>query len=307
MDLTPPSLTTSPYSPQRSPLHPAYCVTSSYVTGSIIPPPYGSMIQVDPQLEQTMSAWSAASPATSTTSSMPSLMASDYEQYSGYDSSCLAAPYVGAPYGRPACNSPTFLRTPPPGLGDVSGRDHSGYVSRGGYVISSQEHKPKTPDSMSYNAVPGYSRSLPTRSHFTANPQYLSDEYHPQPPQKQPPHQHSSLMPSTPLPEADATWSRLKRKRRPLRKHTTKEDANFQCQIKGCGKFFSRSYNFKSHMETHDEKREYPFPCELDGCSKRFVRKTDLQRHHASVHTKERNFKCDYCGRLFARKDTLRR
>lgn len=86
---------------------------------------------------------------------------------------------------------------------------------------------------------------------------------------------------------------------------TTKEEANFQCEVKGCGKLFSRSYNFKAHMETHDSNREYPFPC--GECSKKFVRKTDLQRHHQSVHMKERNHKCDFCGRLFARKDTLRR
>jgi len=91
------------------------------------------------------------------------------------------------------------------------------------------------------------------------------------------------------------------------RKVTTKEDANFQCEVKGCGKYFSRSYNYKAHMETHDEKRAYPFPCPVGDCNKRFVRKTDLQRHHQSVHMKERNHKCDFCGRLFARKDTLRR
>ncbi|KAI6312574.1 hypothetical protein ACKVWC_006597 [Pyricularia oryzae] len=98
---------------------------------------------------------------------------------------------------------------------------------------------------------------------------------------------------------------------RPLKKTkrttTSKEDANFFCEIKGCGKMFSRSYNYKAHMETHDEKREYPFPCQASGCTKKFVRKTDLQRHNQSVHMKERNHKCDYCGRLFARKDTLRR
>ncbi|PBP25751.1 putative Transcriptional regulator prz1 [Diplocarpon rosae] len=94
---------------------------------------------------------------------------------------------------------------------------------------------------------------------------------------------------------------------RQLRKLTTKEDANFQCNIKGCGKLFGRSYNYKAHMETHDAGREYPFPCSTQDCNKKFVRKTDLQRHHQSVHMKERNHRCDYCGRFFARKDTLRR
>jgi hypothetical protein len=100
---------------------------------------------------------------------------------------------------------------------------------------------------------------------------------------------------------------RVARPRRAPRRLTTREEANFQCEVKGCGKLFSRSYNFKAHMETHDEKREYPFPCQVKDCNKKFVRKTDLQRHHQSVHMKERNHKCDYCGRLFARKDTLRR
>ncbi|PNY29454.1 Transcription factor Sp5 [Tolypocladium capitatum] len=112
-------------------------------------------------------------------------------------------------------------------------------------------------------------------------------------------------MPATP--SATTRSASLTRSRRGSRKHTTKEDANFQCSVEGCGKFFSRSYNFRSHMETHDEQREYPFPCFVNDCNKKFVRKTDLQRHHQSVHKKERNHRCDFCGRLFARKDTLRR
>lgn len=113
----------------------------------------------------------------------------------------------------------------------------------------------------------------------------------------------------SPSPSQDAlpSSSSVARARRQPRKHTTKEDANFECDVPGCGKFFSRSYNYKSHLETHDDKREYPFQCPLEGCNKKFVRKTDLQRHHQSVHMKERNHKCDYCGRFFARKDTLRR
>jgi hypothetical protein len=100
--------------------------------------------------------------------------------------------------------------------------------------------------------------------------------------------------------------ARHTQKRQP-RRLTTREEANFQCEVKGCGKLFSRSYNYKAHMLTHDEKREYPFPCLMDACNKKFVRKTDLQRHNQSVHLKERTHKCDYCTRLFARKDTLRR
>lgn len=97
----------------------------------------------------------------------------------------------------------------------------------------------------------------------------------------------------------------IARTRQP-RKLTTKEDANFHCHVKGCEKLFGRSYNFKAHVETH-ASHEYPFPCPLKDCDKKFVRKTDLQRHHQSVHMKQRNHRCDYCSRYFAREDTLRK
>ncbi|KAH8898428.1 hypothetical protein GQ53DRAFT_837335 [Thozetella sp. PMI_491] len=100
---------------------------------------------------------------------------------------------------------------------------------------------------------------------------------------------------------------RVARPRRALRRLRAPEESIFRCEIKGCDKLFSRSYNLKAHMETHDENRDYPFSCTVTDCAKKFVRKMDLQRHHQSVHMKEHNHKCDYCGRLFARNDTLRR
>ncbi|KXH51410.1 hypothetical protein CSIM01_13820 [Colletotrichum simmondsii] len=69
------------------------------------------------------------------------------------------------------------------------------------------------------------------------------------------------------------------RPKRAPRKMTSFADAQYQCQVAGCGKLFSRSYNYKAHLDTHDDKREYPFPCPVadcnkrhmdDGCSKRF-------------------------------------
>jgi uncharacterized Zn-finger protein len=144
---------------------------------------------------------------------------------------------------------------------------------------------------------------------------YLSDsgsttwhkpEYHHQP--MEPEHYYPGPPPPPSFLQHDTRRQyRVARPKRAPRRLTTKEEANFQCEIKGCGKLFSRSYNFKAHMETHDEKREYPFPCQVPDCSKKFVRKTDLQRHHQSVHLRERTHKCDYCARMFARKDTLRR
>lgn len=88
---------------------------------------------------------------------------------------------------------------------------------------------------------------------------------------------------------------------------TTREDGNYECTVDGCGKLFNRSYNYRAHMETHDVDRVHPFICALPDCMKRFRRKTDLQRHHQSVHLKEKSHQCEYCGRFFSRKDTLGR
>ncbi|TQW03255.1 zinc finger, c2H2 type domain-containing protein [Cordyceps javanica] len=86
---------------------------------------------------------------------------------------------------------------------------------------------------------------------------------------------------------------------------TAHQEGSFKCDVEGCGKLFTRSYNYKAHLETHDQRRQYPFHCHVHGCDKKFARKTDLQRHHQSVHMKERNHGCTFCGRFFARKDTL--
>lgn len=83
--------------------------------------------------------------------------------------------------------------------------------------------------------------------------------------------------------------------------------AIYKCETVGCGKLFERSWNYKLHLETHEDDREYPFPCTVPGCSKKFVRRTDLLRHSSSVHTQAKESRCDFCGRIFATKDTLRR
>lgn len=382
MDLTPPSLTNSPYSPHRKSIDspPPYaqlgCLSegpSADYTGldtsnQSCNNQYGSM--VDPNLTHpvdvgspfasldsipTSISWSAPNPATapspaaSTNSNMPNVLASDYDQFAGYDSSCLSAQYpASSAYSRTTSRSPGFMNTPPPSTNDVHGKDlGASFPPRSSFGLAQEplSHKTKVEDAMSYHSLPdnsqyGLQRGMPShnpssRTHFSANPNfYLGAELqgHPQSQSPAPPQLHpqvqsngtptqlsaqptapqllpTPLIHESPLPDAATrTWTRMKRpKRKPTRRHTTKEEANFQCMVKGCGKFFSRSYNFKSHMETHDEKREYPFPCQVPNCTRKFVRKTDLQRHHQSVHTKERNHKCDYCGRLFARKDTLRR
>jgi hypothetical protein len=90
------------------------------------------------------------------------------------------------------------------------------------------------------------------------------------------------------------------------RRLTPKKDADFQCHVEGCGKLFSRSYNFKAHLETHDKTRKHLFPCSVKDCDKKFEKKTDLERHHQSAHVVQRN-RCEHCSRTFAREDILRR
>jgi hypothetical protein len=86
---------------------------------------------------------------------------------------------------------------------------------------------------------------------------------------------------------------------------TAKEDANFQCHVEGCGTLFSRSYDFKAHLEMHDETHEHPFPCGVKDCDKKFDRQTDLERHQ-TVHKVQRN-RCEHCSQAFAKEETLKR
>lgn len=43
------------------------------------------------------------------------------------------------------------------------------------------------------------------------------------------------------------------------RELTTKEDAKYQGYINGCSNFFTRSANYKAHLETHTKNRDYPY------------------------------------------------
>lgn len=261
-----------------------------------------------------------APPVTGTSSStVPHMMSPDYHSFPPYDAS-IPPSYSGHDGYLPPSNHSFSHPPPPPSTSGPSRmpplppRSSYGYLqdptaqrvrmdSTGTYYspFERPSYSASTPASAPYSSEgPPYASNLSSDLSDTSMPPWPKQDYETSPGYGNPQASGSDL-------GLDRRSSKTNRTRRPSRKHTTKEEANFQCEVKGCGKFFSRSYNYKSHLETHDEKREYPFPCPIDGCTKKFVRKTDLQRHHQSVHMKERNHKCDYCGRLFARKDTLRR
>lgn len=67
----------------------------------------------------------------------------------------------------------------------------------------------------------------------------------------------------------------------PRRQKTTYEAARYICGF--CGKPFTRSFNFNTHMETHDPNRKKPYQCKYPTCFKTFYRPTDLKRHDQSV------------------------
>ncbi|KAL2214355.1 hypothetical protein CC79DRAFT_1363133 [Sarocladium strictum] len=351
MDLTPPSLTTSPASPQDkgfdSPPLPSStlggpdCSAASYPSPDLLDYPFKTVSPylTNESLPVLRDVWNSPdSMASNTNVSMGPTMAnvlpaSDYDHFSNYDPSLTTPFALGESYSAPppASSSANILRATPPVSRPASAATTSTTMeSRGSFSYLSGHLLPASKlDSLPTYAPPleahhFSSAGVPPMA-FTSNDNAFSNS--PQPffgdgslslwPKEE--LRPAPAEPSTPVQAATATSAQpsdsarnirktaSRQQRRPPRKHTTREEANFQCTVKGCGKFFSRSYNFKSHMDTHDERREYPFPCPLDGCTKKFVRKTDLQRHHQSVHMKERNHKCDFCGRPFARKDTLRR
>lgn len=83
------------------------------------------------------------------------------------------------------------------------------------------------------------------------------------------------------------------------------EEAKFVCNI--CNVGFVRAYNKKTHMARHDSNRTKEHVCAEDGCEMKFERRTDLIRHVGSVHLRIKDYRCEACGKSFARKDTKNR
>ncbi|KAK4144124.1 uncharacterized protein C8A04DRAFT_28245 [Dichotomopilus funicola] len=336
----PPALTRSPSSPantycpsERSSLdYPSpgmveqqYKISSMYGDQSCVTPSMDADLSLPPLDSMGHSDWNSATVIhpISSASAMPNILSADYDSFTTY-------PYSHDVYHSHPTSHPPSLHasTPPP----TASAPRSPAPMRTPYTPATSVPAPMTPR-VKMEGASDYSQSTEA-SHYpsprsihtsytsdsgpyasSTSTGYLSDngsaswskpEFQPLEPEhyyQAPPPPPSAFMHHDTRRHA----YRVNRPKRAPRRLTTKEEANFQCEVKGCGKLFSRSYNFKAHMETHDEKREYPFPCQVPDCTKKFVRKTDLQRHHQSVHLRERTHKCDYCSRMFARKDTLRR
>ena len=342
MDLTPP-LSRSPASPPNS-YCPSESSSLGYPSPDLVAQPYklssiygaGLPCSMTPPMDPDTSlppmeamgpaGWSQATvlQPSSSSGAVPSILSSEYDPFGSYEHGLAGAYAAHDVYASHASQEASLAGTPPPGshprspVPPPTSRTPLSYVS-GPSVVN-----PMTPRVKLETPAPDYNQNLdvghypsprsvqapysvdPSAYPATTTVGYLADAAVPAWAQPLEPGQYFTGSGSPTPGQAQDRSFRVARHRR-ARRLTTKEEANFQCEVKGCGKLFSRSYNFKAHMETHDEKREYPFPCQAGDCNKKFVRKTDLQRHHQSVHMKERNHRCDYCGRMFARKDTLRR
>ncbi|EXK80864.1 hypothetical protein FOQG_14636 [Fusarium oxysporum f. sp. raphani 54005] len=259
---------------------------------------------------------------TSTASSIleePDALYADFDAFAGYDS-CWPAPHqTHDAYLSPSRNLsasepplsstsqstrvPSIDTRPPYGYLQDPSNSRFGVEGSMGSYGQGYEPQPYSTAGSSTAAhqvdVAPFASNLPSSLGASGSTAWPKQEY-------EMPQFYSTPQNQLPDPGQKRRLLKTNKAKRPTRKHTSKEVANFRCKVKGCGKSFKRRHNYEAHREFH-EQCEYPMPCPVDGCTKKFVRGPDLQRHLHSVHMKKRNHKCDYCGRLFARKDSLKR
>ncbi|KAL7624446.1 hypothetical protein AAE478_006011 [Parahypoxylon ruwenzoriense] len=338
MDLSPPSLTRSPASPpstncSESPtldypspdfVDPVFKIASMYEQSCTAMPPHMDSDNSLPPLDvMTSAGWGGSTVIhPSSTSGAPNIMSADYDPFAHYEPS-MHTPYGHEFYSSHQAQASVLSSSTPPPLSsstsrspDISSRHAFSYphsvspIPRvkmegvGAADYTSGAELSQYPSPRSAHALPLEPSSYGSTAGSTG---YLSDvasgtwpksEY----PSLEPDSYYAGPGSAAAAFPQDRRQLRVPRaQRRQPRKMTTKEEANYQCEVKGCGKLFSRSYNYKAHMDTHDEKREYPFPCTVPDCNKKFVRKTDLQRHNQSVHMKEKNHRHmeDGCSKRF--------
>ena len=110
---------------------------------------------------------------------------------------------------------------------------------------------------------------------------------------------HTDMLPSQ-IPKVNVTTGRTANASHRRRK----QDANFVCNVPGCGSTFTRGFNLKGHLRSHFEEK--PYKCPWPGCGKGFARQHDCKRHE-QLHRNFRPFECEGCRKPFARMDALNR
>lgn len=79
------------------------------------------------------------------------------------------------------------------------------------------------------------------------------------------------------------------------------------CLHPGCTRTFKREYTRSVHMTTHIPKVRQRYACLIPGCRQEFSRRHDRFRHEVHVHHLETEWRCDGCGKYFAKEVTLGR
>ncbi|KPJ01052.1 Zinc finger protein 3 [Papilio xuthus] len=74
-----------------------------------------------------------------------------------------------------------------------------------------------------------------------------------------------------------------------------------QHYCKDCDKGFYTAAALKVHRRVHSGDR----PCACDECGRNFRQWSDLKYHKASIHSDQKNFKCEFCEKEFARRYSL--
>ncbi|EPS40178.1 hypothetical protein H072_5991 [Dactylellina haptotyla CBS 200.50] len=212
-----------------------------------------------------------------------------YHPYSGVATDTIPAGY-----------SESFMPSPEHSLHGYSGNSYNMSVAMQQQLSQDQipyYHTPVSPSVVSDSAVPTQSIS---DSSFNLSGALSSISYtHFQP------HNETKPQPSDISMALQRTLSGGQITK-PKRQFTSAREAVFTCQVPNCGKHFKRIWNYKAHQQTHNPERAKPFQCGFS-CGKSFVRKTDRERHETCVHSKKKEFRCQLCNSMFARKDTLRR
>ncbi|BFZ00054.1 hypothetical protein BsWGS_03093 [Bradybaena similaris] len=72
------------------------------------------------------------------------------------------------------------------------------------------------------------------------------------------------------------------------------KEKRFQCQ--DCGLTCSSKHVLDRHSVIHTEEK--PYKCDI--CGKWFKYRTYLSTHHKIIHSKEKAYKCDFCGKAFS-------
>lgn len=78
---------------------------------------------------------------------------------------------------------------------------------------------------------------------------------------------------------------------------------NYKCYLIGCPKEFPNLGQLFLHLRHHSNQEPPKFYlCPWKGCGKKFKRRDERKRHYR-CHTGEKPYKCEHCGRHFARLD----